>query len=201
MTEENKENLNQIPVGNPFDLVDKKSSETTSQNQTDELPWKFFKNLIKKIAKVSGLPDPETGKFDQDTQKNQNNSNTNPINNTDNTQNPVNTQSSLEQDIVAQEEQKKQEEEKKKFNFENVMSGVSGVLDKIEKKVWEKTGIDFDAPLKKREQKLNNENANTWQINTQTIQSTQPTDTQTTNPEIDKDPVEKNNEDYLSQNH
>ncbi|MBO4516229.1 hypothetical protein J5751_02080 [bacterium] len=69
----------------------------------------------------------------------------------------TNTNTTLEQDVTAQESQKEQEEEKKKFSFDSIMSGVSGVLDKIEKKVEETTGIDLDAPLKKREENLSAE--------------------------------------------
>ena len=68
-------------------------------------------------------------------------------------------------------------------------------MDKIEKKVEEKTGLDFDAPLKKREEKLQKESQ---ESKTEETQSTTETTVQEPAPE---NPVEKNNEEYLSENH
>ena len=66
------------------------------------------------------------------------------------------------------------------------MSGVSGVLDKIGKKVEEKTWIDLEAPLKKRE---DNSNIKTWAVDNETWQ------------QCTENEVAKNNEEYLSENH
>ena len=71
------------------------------------------------------------------------------------------------------------------------MSWVTWVLDKIEKKVEEKTWLDLDAPLKKREEKLKKENEeNKAEVATNT--------TETTNEPTTENEVEKNNEEYLS---
>ena len=185
MTEENTENLNQNVVqnGNPYDLVDNTNQNDqsgNSRNSDAQESGKFFKKIIKAIAKMAWLPDPETWEPAK--------ANT-----------PTNTaetkDTTLEQDVVAQEEQKKQEEEKKKFSFENVMSGVTWVLDKIEKKVEDKTWLDFDAPLKKREERLKNEQ--------EAQNQAQPEKTEVTieNENKEEDPIEKNNEEYLSENH
>ena len=94
-----------------------------------------------------------------------------------------NTSTTLEQDV---ENQEKQEAEEKKFNFDNVMTWVSNVLDKIEKKIWEKTWIDFDAPLKKREERLAKQTNSEWQQPAPA--NTEPTAEQpTTNEEVNKE--------------
>ena len=162
MNEENKENLNQNAVQNrnPYDLVDHPQDNSGSQNSVKKESGQFLKKIVKTIAKIAWLPDPETwepAKAATEEAKPSNNDSVNPG-------------TTLEQDVVAQEkqqEEKKQEEEKKKFSFESVMSGVTWVLDKIGKKVEEKTWIDLDAPLKKREDELNIEmptvNTAEWQ--------------------------------------
>lgn len=180
MPEENKENLNQdiIKNWNPYDLVDHPNNPNQNNENNINMdtwkkePGKFLRKLIKTIAKMAWLPDPETGKPAKDSSVVEStNKSTN--------ETSLNSDTTLEQDVIAQEEQETKEEEKKKFSFENVMSGVTWVLDKIEKKVEEKTWIDLDAPLKKREEKLNDEESQT-------------------EPEIE---VDKNNEEYLSENH
>ena len=171
MPEENK---------NPYDLVDKNNQEKNDNNSQKE-SWVFVKKLIKGIAKIAWLPDPETWEPAKSNA---------PISTTTETQNTT-----LEQDVIAQEEQKEQEEEKKKFSFDSVMSWVSGVMDKIEKKISEKTWVDFDAPLKKREEKLQKESE---ENKAETTQSTAETTVQEPTPENE---VEKNNEEYLSENH
>ncbi len=186
MPEENK---------NPYDLVDKSDQEKNNNNPQKE-SWVFLKKLIKGIAKLAWLPDPETWKSAKDSLGS----------NTSNTVNESNTNTTLEQDVATQEEQKKQEE-KKKFNFDSIMAWVSWVMDKIEKKVEEKTGIDFDAPLKKREENLNKENENNnWENESQTPLETTKTEeqtvTQTTtsttvNESAPENEIEKNNEEYL----
>ena len=178
MAEENK---------NPFDLVDKNTeAENTALKQESGI---FVKKLIKGIAKIAGLPDPETWASAKTSEKSAETA-------TPGTNKLVNeTNTTLEQDVEKQEEQKKQEDEKKKFNFENVMSWVTWVLDKIEKKVEEKTGLDLDAPLKKREEKLQKEAEGTK------TETTQNTTTETTNEPAPENEVEKNNEEYLSENH
>lgn len=117
----------------------------------------------------------------------------------------------MEQDIVAQEEAKAQDEqvkqeqvEKKNFSFENVMLGVSGVLNKIEKKVENTTWIELESPLKKVEENLANETDKVWDTNTQIAepeQTIQSTNEQAEKPEINESSIEKNNEEYLSESH
>ena len=131
MTDDTKQDQQTYKNTNPYDLVD------NQQKKEEKKSPDFMMKLMKKIAKMCGYPDPETwikekkaitnetGKAQQETQQ---------------------KDSTLEQDI--------KEQEKKSINFESVMSGVSWVIDKIEKKVEEKTWIDFDAPLKRREEKL-----------------------------------------------
>ena len=188
MTEENKEVLDQniVKNWNPYDLVDNDVNQNNqngnSTNSNTQEPGQFFKKIIKSVAKMAWLPDPETG----EPAKSQATSTWNNIENNNTASETTNTTSTtLDQDVVAQEEQKKQEE-KKTFSFDSIMSGVSGVLDKIEKKVEEKTWIDLDAPLKKREVDLNTE---TWVINNEAWQQTI------------KNEVAKNNDEYLSENH
>lgn len=212
MPEETTEKLNESPIQNwnPYNLIDHPEqfeNKESVQNWVEEKKetkesGQFFKKIVKSIAKTFWLPDPETGEPTKkvvEWQSNQEND----------TQTAAATETTLEQDVVAQEETKLQEwsipeVEKKNFSFENVMSGVSGVLNKIEKKVEEKTWIDLDAPLKKREENLAN---NTWETDTpiteteQPIQSVQPTAEQVTTTEVNENPVEKNNEEYLSENH
>lgn len=171
MAEENK---------NPYNLVDQNNTTEKNDNSQKESGL-FLKKLIKGIAKIAWLPDPETWEPAK--------SNT-PANTTTETKDTT-----LEQDVIAQEEQKKQEEEKKKFSFDSVMSGVSGVLDKIEKKVEDKTWLDFDAPLKKREERLKNEQE--AQKQAQSAQTNAPVE----NDNKEENPIEKNNEEYLSENH
>lgn len=189
MTEENKEVLNQNVVQNwnPYDLVDNANQVQSENSSTLEKKesGQFFKKIIKSVAKMAWLPDPETGKPSNEQSQNVWN-NTEQNNTTNETANMTNTNTTLEQDVTAQESQKEQEEEKKKFSFDSIMSGVSGVLDKIEKKVEETTGIDLDAPLKKREENLS---AETWVANNEAWQ-------QNTENE-----VAKNNDEYLSENH
>jgi len=207
---ETTENLNETPIQNwnPYNLVDhpeqfenKESVQNWAEGKKEiKESGQFFKKIVKSIAKTFWLPDPETGEPTKkvvEWQSNQEN----------NTQTPTMTETTLEQDVAAQEgknPQEQQVEEKKKFSFESVMSGVSWILDKIEKKVEEKTWIDLDASLKKREENLAN---NTWETSTpttQTGQSIQPVQTtaeQVTNSEENENTVEKNNEEYLSQNH
>lgn len=142
MTKENK---------NPFDLIDEVSNKTSIDNKNEWKSENFFSNLIKKITKLLWLW------WKKDKEANTNN--TNPTNETNTT---------LEEDVTtkekkAEENKKDQEDEKKNFSFDNIMSGVSDVLEKIEKKVEEKTWIDLDAPLKKREEKTSNETPATTQ--------------------------------------
>ena len=193
MPEENKENLNQdvIQNGNPYDLVDNTNQSNqngNSKNSNTKEPGNFLRKLIKTIAKMAWLPDPETWapakSATEDTKKPSNSDSVNP-------------DTTLEQDVVAQE---KQEEEKKKFSFENVMSWVSGVLDKIEKKVEEKTGLDLDAPLKKREERLQKEAEENKAEATKNEATPSATESETVGSESENE-VEKNNEEYLSENH
>lgn len=187
------EEINKNPVENenPYDLVDHTNS--TENNATDQSkggPGPFLRWIIRFTAKLAGLPDPETwepAKSDL-TQKSQ----TNTENLADQKDTPqVNTETTLEQDVIVQEKKEQQEEEKKKFSFENVMSWVSGVLDKIEKKVEEKTWLDFDAPLKKREEK---KGSIEWKINDEESDTQAKSDIQA----IDENSIEKNNEEYLN---
>lgn len=139
MTEENK---------NPFDLVDK-ADEKTLTAKVNEKSWQFFENLIQKIAKLLWMPDPKTWAKFLDT----------------NTDNPAQGKSAtenktLEQDISNQSDEKKEE----KFSFDNIMSGVSDVLGKIGKKVEEKTWIDLNNPLKKKDETINNEEWNSEKL-------------------------------------
>ena len=173
---------------NPYDLIDQNNT-TEKKDNSQKGSWVFLKKLVKGIAKIAGLPDPETWAPAKATEKPAGGT-------TPDTGKQVNEENTtLEQDVAKQEEQKKQEDEKKKFNFENVMSWVSWVLDKIEKKVEEKTGLDLDAPLKKREEKLQKEAEAT---KTETTPSTTET---TVNEPAPENEVEKNNEEYLSENH
>ena len=179
MPEENK---------NPYDLVDKNNQEKNDNNSQKE-SWVFVKKLIKGIAKIAWLPDPETWEPAKTTK------NTTETNTPDTNKPTTEADTTLEQDIAKQENEKKQEEEKKKFSFDSVMSWVSGVMDKIEKKISEKTWVDFDAPLKKREEKLQKESE---ENKAETTQNTAETTVQEPTPENE---VEKNNEEYLSENH
>lgn len=179
MAEENK---------NPYDLVDQNNTTEKKDNPQKE-SWVFLKKLVKGIAKIAWLPDPETWTPNKTTEKPAETA-------TPDTNKPANeTNTTLEQDVAKQEEQKKQEDEKKKFNFENVMSWVSWVLDKIGKKVEEKTWLDLDAPLKKREEKLQKE------ADKKKTETTSNTTETTVNEPAPENEVEKNNEEYLSENH
>ena len=170
---------------NPYNLIDnnQKGSNTNSESKPTE---QFLTKIVKKIAKMAWLPDPETWK---------------PFTEWDNTKAPVNTETTLEQDVVAKEE-KAQEEEKKKLNFDNIMSWVTWVLDKIGKKVSEKTWIDLSNPLKKKEESPAKEETlnNTETQQTQLVQEPQK-DENTENSEATQNAtenqVEKNNEEYL----
>lgn len=183
MTEENKNQKT-----NPYDLVDKESQNVENTKPEQKESGTFVKKIVKTIAKLAWLPDPETGATGNNDKPAEKQGEKN-----------ANQETTLEQDVVAQEEQQAKEEEKKKFNFDNIMSGVTWVLDKIEKKVEEKTWLDLDAPLKKREEKLKEK----WTDNTQTEVSSE-----TSKPEekveekieetTEENEVEKNNEEYLS---
>ena len=172
MPEETKTEQN---IKNPFDLID--NQKNNSQNENKNQKPDFMKNFMKKLAKRFWYPDPETWELNK-KKDNQPNENIKSNENID----TVNTKSTLEQDIETEEKK----EEKKNFNFENVMSWVSWVLDKIEKKIEDKTWIDFDAPLKRREERL----ANEWKNNEGKWIGTE-------NQSIE-DEIEKNNEDYLN---
>jgi hypothetical protein len=94
---------------------------SVQQNPVVEEKWPsgFMKWLIKFIAKVSGQPDPETGKAEVVKQ------NTNiQQNNTNGVVKPV---------------------QKSGNAFDNIMGGVTGFLDKVEKKVEKVSGIDIDS--------------------------------------------------------
>ena len=192
MSEENKEVLDQNVVqnGNPYDIIDNDNQKNQNVNGTNldtQEPGKFLKKIIKSVAKMAWLPDPETGEPAKSTWNNAENNNQ-----TNEAANIVST--TLDQDVVAQEEQKTQEEEKKTFSFDSIMSGVSGVLDKIGKKVEEKTWLNLDDPLKKREEESQQE---AEKNKTEATPST----TETTNEPAPENEVEKNNEEYLSENH
>lgn len=182
MAEENKN-----PKTNPYDLVDNENQKKENTNPEKKESGLFVKKIIKTIAKLAWLPDPETGVAANDSkpaekQEKQDKQTTN-------------QETTLEQDVIAQEEQKANEEEKKKFNFDNIMSGVTGVLDKIEKTVEEKTWLDLDAPLKKREEKLKLEWKDDVAKPDYSKDSKQDVKQDTTT--ID-DEIERNNEEYLS---
>lgn len=122
---------------NIFNLIDKEKAKEGIQQAWKKV-WGFMDWLVNFIKSKTWTKAQVT----EDKKAEENNK-------TDTVQNDTST--TLEQDV---EKQEKQEAEEKKFNFDNVMSWVSNVLDKIEKKIWEKTWIDFDAPLKKREERL-----------------------------------------------
>lgn len=167
MSDENK---------NPYDLVDKENIENKEnknsqnfeniKNNFQEKTTNFLENIVRKIAKKAWLPDPKTGKPITDTETNETTKN-----NTWNT--------TLEQDIITQEKQ--EQEEKKNLNFENIMSGVWDVINKIGKKIWEKTWINLNAQ-EKQEPK----------------QESKSTESTTTNEQIPENDIEKNNQEYLS---
>lgn len=181
MAEENK---NQNPKTNPYDLVDNENQKKENTNPEKKESGLFVKKIIKTIAKLAWLPDPETGVAANDSK---------PVEKQD--KQTTNQETTLEQDVIAQEKQKANEEEKKKFNFDNIMSGVTGVLDKIEKTVEEKTWLDLDAPLKKREEKLKLE----WKDNV-----AKPDYSKNSEENVKQEPttmdneIERNNEEYLS---
>lgn len=94
------------------------------QNQVpvEKWPGGFMKWLVKFIAKMSGQPDPETGKSTVVA--------------------PVNPNTVTQQVWVNQPIQKS-------WNaFENIMGGVTWFLDKIEKKVEKVTWVDLDSMVK-----------------------------------------------------
>ena len=181
MAEENK---NQNPKTNPYDLVDNENQKKESTNPEKKESGLFVKKIIKTIAKLAWLPDPETGVAANDSK---------PTEKQD--KQTTNQETTLEQDVVAQEEQKAKEEEKKMFNFDNIMSGVTGVLDKIEKTVEEKTWLDLDAPLKKREEKLKLE----WKDNVAKQDYSKDSEENVKQePTTMDNEIERNNEEYLS---
>jgi hypothetical protein len=86
----------------------------------EKWPSGFMKWLIKFIAKVSGQPDPETGKSEKKTNQNT-------------------TISQNNQNWAVQPVQKS-------WNaFDNIMGGVTGFLDKVEKKVEKASGVDLNS--------------------------------------------------------
>lgn len=179
MSEQNKD---QKPIQNwnPYDLVDNENQKKENTNPEKKESGIFVKKIVKIIAKLAWLPDPETW-VSENTSKPAEKQN----------EKTTKQETTLEQDVVAQEEQKAKEEEKKAFNFDKIMSWVTWVLDKIEKKVEEKTWLDLDAPLKKREEKLKKESEeNKTEAATNTIE--------TANEPTTENEVEKNNEEYLS---
>ncbi len=115
---------NTIPVQNnvvPQQNVQAPQNGTVEQTPVVEEKWPgdFMKWLIKFIAKVSGQPDPETGKAEvvpQNTNIPQNNPNW----------------------VVPQVQ-------KSGNAFDAIMGGVTGFLDKVEKKVEKVSGIDIDS--------------------------------------------------------
>jgi len=179
MSDENK---------NPYDLVDnenQKPKETTYS--ISEKASNFLEDFVRKIAKKAWLPDPKTWEpANTDTAV------------ANNTANNANRNTTLEQDIATQEWDKKQEE--KKFNFENVMSWVSWVLNKIWEKVEEKVkSIDIDNIIKE-----NNDNTTNYTEKNETIQNKENSNVWSENKENNnqtENKVEKNNEEYLSENH
>jgi len=152
MSDENK---------NPYDLIDKENTEKKEnkdsqnfeniKNNFQEKATNFLENIIRKIAKKAWLPDPKTGKPITDTKANE-------------TPNNI-WSTTLEQDIVTQEQ-----EEKKNLNFENIMSGVWDVINKIGQKIWEKTWINLN-PQEKQEQKQESNETESTTINDQTTEN------------------------------
>ena len=150
-----EENTQATENQNIFNLIDKEKAKEGIQQAWKKV-WGFMNWLVNFIkdktwAKTQATENKKVEKKDAVPQTPQ-------ANKTDTAQNDTST--TLEQDV---EKQEKQEAEEKKFNFDNVMSWVSNVLDKIEKKIWEKTWIDFDAPLKKREEILAKQAIAEWQ--------------------------------------
>jgi len=131
---------------NIFNLIDKEKAKEGIQQAWKKV-WGFMDWLVNFIKSKTWTKAQVT-----EDKKAEENNNMNTVQN--------DTSTTLEQDV---ENQEKQEAEEKKFNFDNVMSWVSNVLDKIEKKIWEKTWIDFDAPLKKREERLAKQAIAEWQ--------------------------------------
>lgn len=182
MAEENKqtqENNESQGVQNIFNLLDKEKAKEGIQQAWKKV-WGFM-NWIMKFIKDKTWKKAESTWEDKKIET----KSTTPTTQVDNKVETINNQNTtLEQDVEIQE---KKEAEEKKFNFDNVMSWVSNVLDKIEKKIWEKTWIDFDAPLKKREERLAKQTNTEWQqptpANTEEKTEQPTTNEQTTNVE------------------
>lgn len=140
MTEENK---------NPFDLVDKENKIANISKEVSDKWWKFLENLVRKIAKMLWLPDPKAWLKDwNETTKEETK---------EKKGNATDTQSTtLEQDISSKEGTK--------MSFDNIMSSVTWVLKDIGEKVSEKTWIDFNNPLKKKDETVNNEEWNSEKL-------------------------------------
>ena len=91
----------------------------------EKWPGKFMKWFIKFAAKVSGQPDPETGKIQ---------SNTNQVN--------LNNQNNI---IWTSQVWEDQEVKKSRNAFDSIMSWVTWFLDKVETKVEKVTWVDLDS--------------------------------------------------------
>ena len=120
---------------NPFDLVDNKNVQVAQNVQNiqvqqkvlvqedtvveEKWPNNFIKWLIKLIAKISGQPDPETGKIDIPLQ-NKNMPQNNPNWIIWSVQKPGNA-------------------------FDTIMGWVTGFLDKVEEKIEKVSGVDIDS--------------------------------------------------------
>lgn len=115
---------NAIPVQNnvvPQQNIQVPQNVPVQQTPVIEEKWPgdFMKWFIKFIAKVSGQPDPETGKAEVVPQ---------------NTNIPQNNPNWVVQPV-----------QKSGNAFDAIMGGITGFLDKVEKKVEKVSGIDIDS--------------------------------------------------------
>lgn len=120
------ENTNNLQVDVNAPQVNQPVQNQPVQAKPYKWPSGFTKKLVKFIAKLSGQPDPETWAVKPVPQVTQN------VNNvSQNTSDATNAKT------------------ENKSPFDSIMWGVTGFLDKVEKKVENAAGIDLDAPVNK----------------------------------------------------
>lgn len=132
------QDLQQNPVQNQNMNVNSNVSvqnqwQVPKQNSNEyKGPSGFMKSLIKFIAKISGQPDPETGKWVQ-----------------------VQSQQPVQDGSVSNNNQVSN---KPKNAFDSIMSGVTWILDTVEKKVENATWVNLDTPVSNVNQNVPNSN-------------------------------------------
>ena len=118
----------QVVMGsNPYDLVDNKNIQSPQnislqKNPLVEEKWpgNFMKWLIRFVAKISGQPDPETGKINVNT----------------------NVKKNINQELPVDISKAVQ---KSKNAFDSIMGGITWFLDKVEEKVESVSWVDLDS--------------------------------------------------------